>query len=201
MKNNKSQKRSVNTSQVQAIVRRTLASVQERKAYSTQVTGATISSTGAIVALTNGIVEGDDINMRNGTTIYIKRMHFRHAFNVNSSDQSARFIIFRDKMNTGTLPTVAQILPTTGYLSHYSDTRMIQQKRYSILYDKTVDVSVTGPSRVSDKQEINFQGKVMYNGTTTGAGNDGKGAIYLCVIGSLNNGIYDYDWQCEYTDA
>lgn len=174
---------------------------QEHKAYSTQVSGANISATGAIVNLSNGIIEGVDINQRTGTTIRIFRMHFRYAFNMNTNDQSARFIIFRDNMNTGTTPNVTDVLPTAGYLSHFSDVRQVQQRRYTILFDDTVDVSIAGPSRVSKKANIKFVGNVYYNGTTAIATANGKGAVFLLVIGNVSTGLFDYDWQCEFTDA
>lgn len=186
---------------VGSLVRATMLSMQERKAFSTQISGVIVSPSGLMINLTNGIVEGADINQRSGTTIRIVRMHFRHSFAASANDQSARFILFRDNMNAGTTPSISDVLPTSGYLSHFSDVREIQQKRYTILYDKTVDVSNTGPSRISNKAEIRYNSNVYYNAPTAVVGANGKGAVFLLVIGSFNTGVYDYDWQCEFTDS
>jgi ribosomal protein S8 len=196
-----SRKNSVRKPSVASLVRAAMLTMQEHKVRSTQASGTTISSSGAIIPLTNGIVEGDDVNMRSGTTIKMLQQHFRYAFNMTSSDQSARFIIFADMINTGVQPTVTEVLPTTGYLSHYSDVRQLQQKRFKILLDDTIDCSVNGPSRLSKKAEIKWKGQVFYNAATAVTTANGKGALFLLVIGSLNTGVYDYDWQCVYTDS
>lgn len=204
MKNNKINKtikRRVRKPSVAALVRSAMLEMQEHKVRSVQQSSVVISSAGAVINLTNGIVEGDDVNMRSGTTIKMLKQHFRFAFNVVGIDQSARFIIFADMLNQGTTPTVTEVLPTTGYLSHYSDIRQIQQKRFKILLDSTLDVSVAGPSRVTRRGDINYKGKVYYNGTTAIASANGLGSIFLLVIGSLSTGTYDYDWQGVYTDS
>lgn len=183
------------------LVRNAMLQMQEHKALSVQASGVIISSTGTVINLTNSIVEGVDINQRSGTTIRIFRMHFRFAMQMNTDDQSGRFIIFRDNMNTGTTPTVTDILPTTGYLSHFSDTREVQQKRYTIILDRISDVSIGGPSRITKVADIKYVGNVYYNAATAVAAANGKGALFLLVIGSRSTGLYDYDWQCEFTDS
>lgn len=189
------------TPKIGTLVRQILRSNQEHKVYSTQVAGAIANTAGAIVSLSTGIIEGADINQRSGTTIRAIKMHFRFTFQFNVGDQSLRFLIFRDMFNVGTTPTPTEILPTTGYLSHFSDVRMIQQKRYQILYDKTVDVSINGPSRVTRRVDLNLNKVINYNGSTAIATANGHGGIFMCVIGSANTGIYDYDWQLVYTDS
>jgi len=186
---------------VSTIVRQVLRSNQEHKAYSTQVSGANTNTAGAIVSLSNGIIEGVDINQRSGTTIRAIKMHFRFTFQYNGGDQSLRFLIFRDMFNTGTTPTTTEILPTTGFLSHFSDTRMVQQRRYQVLYDKTVDVSINGPSRVTRRFDLDLNKVIYYNGSTAISTANGRGGIFMCVIGSTNVGVYDYDWQLVYTDS
>lgn len=196
-KHNAFQRKADISMQVQRIMRKR----QEHKAFSIQVSGATISAAGAIVPLSNGVIEGIDITNRSGTTIRVIQQHFHFAFAMNTNDQSARFIIFRDLFNTGTTPTVAEVLPTSGYLSHFSDIRMVQQKRYHILLDRIKDVSVTGPSRVTDHAVLNFSGNIYYNASTAVPAANGKGSLFLLVIGSQNTGLVDYDWQMTFTDS
>jgi len=64
-----------------------------------------------------------------------------------------------------------------------------------------IDCSVAGPSILSDSAILNFKGNVYYNGSTAVASANGRGAIFLLVIGSLSTGTYDYDWQGTYSDA
>lgn len=174
---------------------------QEHKVFSTQVSGASISTAGAIVPLTTAIIEGDDINMRSGTTIRMLHQTFKFTSVAITDSQSMRFIIFRDLFNTGTFPTVTDVLPTTGILSHFSDTREIQQKRYHILLDKIVDVSLNGEAVKTNRAEMNFRGNVNYNAATNVTAANGRGATFLLIIGDKNTGVYNYDWQCVYTDS
>jgi len=178
-----------------------LLSRQERKVASTQASGVGISSSGTIISLTTGIAEGNEVNTRTGTTLRVIQQHFRFIFRAITNDQSARFIIFRDMFNTGTTPTVTEVLPTTGILSHFSDVREVQQKRYQILLDRIVDVSLEGPSIKTNVANIKKQGMVYYNGPTAVAASNGRGAIFLLVIGSLSTGTFDYDWQGVFTDS
>lgn len=174
---------------------------QEKKVYSTQLSGATVSPTGFVISLSTFVVEGADINQRSGTTIRALHQTFKYTLSTSTVSQSARFIIFRDLFNTGTTPTVTEVLPTTGMLSHFSDTREIQQRRYHILLDKIVDVSIAGDAIKTNRAEIGFKGNVQYNGSTAVATANGRGAIFLLVIGNSNTAVYDYDWQLHYTDS
>lgn len=182
-------------------VRRALMRVAEPKVFSTQAANTTIASTGVVINLSNGIVEGDDINMRSGTRITIMKQTLRFNFQAAVTTQSARVILFADMMNTGTTPTISDVIPTAGYLSHYSDVREIQQKRYVILWDTIIDCSLTGNTTLTKKKVVNRPCQVSYNGTTAVAASNGKGTVCLLVIGSASTGDFDYDWQAVYNDS
>jgi hypothetical protein len=188
-------------SSIDKAVRRALFRVAEKKVYSTQAANTTIASTGTVINLSNGIVEGDDINMRSGTTLTVTKQTLRFNFQASVATQSARVILFRDMMNTGTTPSISEVLPTSGYLSHYSDVREIQQRRYQILWDTVFDCSLTGNTTTTKLKVVNRPCRVMYNGTTAVAASNGKGAIFLLVIGSASTGDFDYDWQAVYNDS
>lgn len=190
-----------NNSSIDRAVRRALLRVAEKKVFSTQAANTTIASTGTVINLTNGIVEGDDLNMRSGTTITVTKQILRFNFQAAVTTQSARVILFRDMMNTGTTPTIAEVIPTSGYLSHYSDVRQWQQSRYEILWDTIFDCSLTGNTTTTKSKVVNRQCRVMYNGTTAVAASNGKGSIFLLVIGSASTGDFDYDWQAVYNDS
>lgn len=190
-----------NTKNIDQAVRRALLRVAEKKVFSTQAANTTIASTGTVINLSNGIVEGDDVNMRSGTTITVTKQLLRFNFQAAVTTQSARVILFADTMNAGTTPSISEVIPTSGYLSHYSDVREIQQKRYVIFWDTIIDCSLTGNTTLTKKCTIRRPHKVMYNGTTAVAASNGKGAIFLLVIGSASTGDFDYDWQAVYNDS
>jgi hypothetical protein len=186
---------------IDSAVRRALLRVAEHKAFSTSVLNTTIASTGTVINLTNGIIEGDDVNQRSGTTLTVIKQHLRFNFEASVTTQSARFILFRDTMNTGTTPTVAEVLPATTFISQYSDVREIQQKRYDIMMDTVLDCSIAGEATKTRMKSFTKKCKVYYNGTTAIAAANGKGAIFLLVIGSASTGTFDYNWQAVYNDS
>lgn len=182
-------------------IQRVLLRRQEHKVFSTQLAGVTISPTGTVIPFSEFIVEGSDVNQRSGTTIRTIKQFLKFTVSTTTVSQSARLILFRDLFNTGTLPTVTEVLPATNMLSHFSDIRQQQQRRYHILMDRMFDVSIAGNSIHSEAHEFSFKGNVYYNAATAVVGANGRGSIFLLVIGNSNTALYDYDWQCVYSDS
>lgn len=189
--------RKVTASQVKSI----LEGIAEKKVLSVAQTTQTISSSGTVINLTNSIVEGDDIYNRSGTKVKILSQLIRFRFSAVSTNQSARFLLVKDNINTGTTPTVIDILPTASWQSHYSDVRTIQQNRFTILHDETLDVSINGEAVKSVYKRFTRKYPVFYNGATAVSSSNGKGATFLVVIGSSSTGIFDYDWQGVFNDS
>jgi len=184
-----------------AQVKSMIVGLTEPKINSVQASGTTISSSGTVINVSNNIVEGDTVSNRSGEKITILTMNFKFRFLAVTNDQSARFVLFRDLQNNGTTPTVTEVLPTTGLLSHYSDIRYHQQHRFSVIFDKIIDCSVQGPSVQTLSSQITRRMPVYYNGISTGSTSNGKGATFLLVIGSLSTGVFDYDIQTVYNDS
>jgi len=197
MNQNRSKGNHVTKAQVKQIV----LGVTEPKVYSTQTSGNITATGGSLFNFTNGIVEGDDINMRSGTKIEVRSISFRIRGIATASNVSIRFVLFSDMMNTGTFPTTAQILPTAGIMSHYSDVRQKQQHRYRILHDEMLDCSSGGPAIKHSFIELSRNFPIYYNGPTAVAASEGKGAVSLLVIADTNLGNFDYDFQIVYNDS
>lgn len=184
-----------------AQVKQIVLGVTEPKVYSSQISGANTTTAGFFFNLTNGIVEGDDINMRSGTKIEVRSITLRFRALALGSDISVRFVLFSDTMNAGTFPTTSQILPTSGIMSHYSDVRQRQQHRFRILHDEMLDLSAGGPSIKTVHLELQRKFPIYYNGSTAVATSEGKGAVSMIVIADKTTGIYDYDFQVVYNDS
>jgi len=189
------------TGNIDKAVKRALMRIAEPKVFSTQAAGNLISSSGTVINLSNGIVEGDGINNRSGTVVTITKQNLRFNFEAFTVTQSARVILFRDMMNGGSTPSVTDVLPATGYLSHYSDVREIQQARFDILWDVVIDCNLNGEATKTLRKVASRPKKVFYNGTTAVASANGKGSIFLLVIGSASTGVYDWDWQAVFNDS
>jgi hypothetical protein len=184
-----------------ALIRQVITSMAEPKVLSFAQAIQTVSSGGVIISLSNIIVEGDDIFNRVGTKVRLLRQTLKFRFSAVATNQSCRFILFRDMLNTGNTPAVTDVLPGGTYQSHFSDVRQIQQRRYSILHDETIDCSINGETvKSADYIEIKKTGVIRYNGATAVPTANGPGAIFLLIIGSSSTGQYDYDWQMVFND-
>ena len=171
----------------------------EHKRFALVSTTNTNATAGVVNNLTNGIIQGDDINQRSGDQIHI----VSHKLHVRASaitvSQTFRFIWFRDNMNRGTTPTVLEVLNTANYMSQYSPAPL-QQKRFTILRDFSLNCNLTGESIKS--RTIQLPGMdVYYNAATAVAAANGPGAIFLLTIGDALTGLFDFSYEPVYTDA
>ena len=186
--------------QTLAIVKAYMRNTLEKKVFSVSAVGTAITTAGVVIPITNGIIEGDDIANRQGTVINLLRSRILLRA-VGTASHSQRFILFRDMLNLQAFPTTNLLLPTGTWISQYSDVREMQQHRFKIIKDITMDLNVAGRNVVTKEYDIPLKGKVFYNGATAVAASEGPGAYYLLVIGSAVSGSYDYTIQTVFNDA
>lgn len=171
----------------------------EKKRFALVSTTNTNATAGIVNNLTNGIIQGDDINQRGGDQIRI----ISHTLHVRASavtvSQTFRFIWVRDNMNRGTTPSVTEILNTANFMSQYNPAPL-QQKRFTILRDFSLNCNLAGESIKS--RTINIPGSVVYyNAQTAVAGANGPGALFLLTIGDSITGLFDFSYEPIYVDA
>lgn len=189
------------TTNVAALVRKAMLGLAETKVYSTQAITQTVSNTGVVSNISNGIIEGDDIANRSGTRITVRKLRLYYRCFAVGASQTFRFILFRDLFNQGTTPGVVDLLPAVTWYSQYSDIHQIQQKRFHIIDDWIADSNLTGNLIRSREKNITLQAPIFYNGTTGVAASNGKGAMFLLVIGSSSTGTFDWSVQLDYNDS
>lgn len=187
--------------QIAAVARRVFDRRVEKKVYSQTAVGASIVTTGTVLAISVGIVEGDDVFNRSGTVVRLTKVRALFRGTAVTTSSSVRFILFRDMLNIGTTPSASELLPTSTWISQYSDVREMQQKRFHIIKDVTMDLNIAGQNVVTKQYDINMDGKVFYNGVNNAAASNGKGALFLLVIGNAISSAYDYTLQLVFTDA
>lgn len=183
------------------IARQIFDSRVEKKVYSLTAVGTTVLTTGNVIPITNGIIEGDDINQRSGTAIRLSRFRILYRATAITTSSSIRFILFRDMFNQGTTPTAINLLPNNNWISQYADTREIQQHRFKILNDIMIDLNIAGENVVTKQFDVAAKGMVFYNGSSAVATDNGQGAVFLLVIGNAVSTSYDYTIQTVFTDA
>jgi len=186
---------------VSTIVRRTLDDLAETKVWSVNTVTSTVSTAGTVANISNGIIEGDDVGSRAGTMVRLKRCRLYYRCFAVTSSQSFRFILFRDLFNQGTTPAVGDLLPTATWTSQYSDIHMIQQRRFHIIDDWMVDCNLSADNIRSRHRDFALLGNIYYNGTTAVAASNGRGAMFLLVIGSSSTGTFDFNVQVMFNDS
>lgn len=172
----------------------------EKKVAVVGGSATSITTAGTVINLSNGIAQGDEFYQRSGDKITILHQQLKTRFVALTTSQTCRFILFVDRFNQGTTPVVLDVLSTANYISTYAQLDVIQQRRFGIIRDWTVDCSIAGRDIVSNTKFINGDYTVYFNGSTFVASANGKGALFLMVIGSAATGIYDHNWEASYID-
>lgn len=179
--------------------RRVVNRVLEKKRFALVSTTNTNATAGVVNNLTNGIVQGDDINQRSGDVIRIVNHTLKIRASAVTVSQTFRFIWFRDNMNRGTTPTVVEVLNTANFMSQYAPAPL-QQKRFTIIKDVFLNCNLAGESIKS--RSFTLPGtEVFYNGATSVAASNGPGALFLLTIGDSITGLFDFSYEPVYTDA
>ncbi len=188
------------------IVKDVLYNTAEHKYYTTQVAlGAASSNAGTVLALTQGLIEGDTIENRSGRQI--KHIHSQMRISVNlpaiALTGAIRFIWFTDNMNVGSQPTVAQILDTANLTSHYSLTS-VSNKQFTILADHTYSMVVGGSNQhITPVLQSKNQRKILFSGSANLSASNGRGAHFVLIItdAAANTPGYTIDYALHYLDV
>lgn len=149
--------------------------------------GANYSSAGTVEVL-SAVAQGDSYSGRTGEQINPKSLMIRFYAQGNPSwtnPSNLRVIVFQDmQIRSSTLPTVADILETTSYISDINHIA-VNAKRFRILMDRHVVLDPTAANLYADGSGINFNlsrklnGKITYTNSSTGTQ---KGNIFMLVI-------------------
>lgn len=186
---------------IATLVNRALEKRLETKVFAQGALGAATTTAGAVVQLTTGITQGDSNSQRTGDQIRIKHLKFYFRFTAVTTSQSVRLVLFRDKLNQSALPAVADLLVNGVWISPYTTTRQLQEKRFTILADEILDCNVNGETVKSIVLERANVGLCSYTGNAGTASDGGPGALFFIIIGSAATGLYDYESTIQYTDA
>ncbi len=160
----------------------------------------TISNTGTVVNISNNIVQGDDISTRTGNQVRALRQWLYVRFTAITDSQSARIIWFKDNTNRGTTPAVTELLQSATITSPYAPASM-QQHRFTIFKDFTLNCSLNGELIKSAEYMHNKRHMIYYNGAAAVASANGPGATFILIIGNVSTGQWDAGAEIQYLDA
>lgn len=169
----------------------------EKQYVDTNQTGQVVSNAGQITNL-SAIAEGDDVSQRKGNSILARSLYLQADVvgNAVNTTNMLRCIIFQDQENTGTDPTVADILQFTGSaLAVESPLNIDHIARYKILLDKKFVFTTTGHMRTNFKKYLNLHTHIKYTGT---ASTDiYRGQIYILWISDVATNDPSVTWNAR----
>jgi len=177
----------------------------EHKYYTTApAITVTATTVGVVLDLTNALVEGDQVTQRTGRVVQMDTAELRFdAFLPTAAGfGSIRFIWVADNLNTGTVPTVSDILLAPRVTSPYSLAN-VSTNRFSILADVIQPMVVGGNNQQTDHVlSRKRKTKIHYNGSTAVPTSNGKGCQFLLVITDIavNSPVYSADYALHFTD-
>lgn len=201
VKRTQNRSKMVSESRVRQMIKSTRDAVAEVKSYDVFSLNQIAATAGSVWNLSQGIVVGDDYQQRDGRQIYAKDIELHMNAVTGLLSGSHRFILFQDRMANGVVPVVTDVLSTAQWLSEYNQILVVQEKRFKILHDVTLDISTTGEQIKS----AHFGTKRMlhpinYLLDTDVIGANGRNAIYLIVIGSNTGATYSWSYQLRFLD-
>lgn len=185
---------------VETTVQKVLDKRAEKKVSVTGLTPVTIAATGLMNNISANVAQGDNFDQRTGDKITYVSHRIMMRFTALVASQSARFILFSDRFNQGTLPAITDVLQTNTYTAAYNQLLVMQQKRFLIHKDVTIDCSITGESIKTVWVNLGRTGDVFYNGTTAVSASNGKHSLFVLIIGSASTGTYDFVIESLFVD-
>lgn len=193
--------RSKKKQSVETMIQKALNRRSEVKSILVSQSPLAVSAAGTVSNMTSNIGQGDDVNQRNGDTILSQGYTLNYRFRAITTDQTVRFILFRDNFNLGTTPGVSDVLAAPLYRAEYNPLFVVQQKRFTILHDSFLDSNINGETLKTTTKRIPSSGKIYYNGAAVAGASNGRGAIFLLVIGDASTGLHEYTLQIRYMDV
>lgn len=163
-------------------------------------TGTATLAAGGFQFISQGIIQGDAVNQRNGSQINLESLRVKiNTFAVTNTGLT-RYVIFQDTQMNGVAPAVTDILDSASSVAVYNQLTVATQKRYHIIADITHKVPIAGEAvKIYDKTHKNLLKKVTYLGNTSATASNGRNSIFMLFIGTATN-IYDYSFHIKYTD-
>lgn len=205
---NLSKRRGTNTTRKRSMAKAANSALMaraEHKYYTfTPASAITSSAAGIVYNLTRDLIEGDNVEQRSGRRVQQTQSIIRISGFLPALGLAGvlRFIWVSDKLNTGTLPTVAEILDSAAVTSGYS-LNSVSNSRFTILHDETRSMVVGGSNQHITPIFNNYRkSNILYNGSTAVNTSNGVGSQFLLVITDLaaNQPVYTVDYVLHYVD-
>lgn len=168
----------------------------EKHALYTNNTATPDNTVGSLYTL-NLIAQGDAEDNRQGDSIMMKKIHInlRYTINASASATSIRTIMFLYKQPQGATPNITFVLQNANVLSCWNHDNV---GLYTILYDKTVNLSATGTQEVNRMITRSFyQLHETFDGTTAAVADIQTNALWLLFVSDEATNTPTVVWRSE----
>lgn len=173
-----------------AISKRTQYLARPESKYIQNTATTTITNSGTSIFILNAPTLGTDAGNRIGREVSFKSVQLKLVSTINASASASliRFILFVDKQaNGGAAPSATDLLEA-GPTPYYAVTQLNNRRRFSIIRDWTVPLSINGDRIKVTNRFVKISVRTIYDNSTVGNETDiSTGAIYLMALG--NEGI------------
>ncbi len=179
-----------------------ILNVEEKMLDLVQAGVAVVQGTPNIQSV-NLIAQGNDYKNRAGNSIAARNLMVNISAVANSTAGTnfLRFIIFQDLENTGSTPSAATLLESTGadiYLSHYNH---ILGNRFRVLADEHI-ILLNGQQAYYRRIVCPIDTDILYQGTGATAGDLYNGALFIAIVtdNATNGPTVAFDSRLTYVD-
>lgn len=188
---------------VRAMVRGAMAHYSDVK-YLTTIVGTTSGTlAGTVHAISQSIVQGDNIDQRSGDKITLQKISLRLLQTAITASSTLRVILFTDTKANGSVPTVGDVLTSAAVTGSLTSVNLLKN-RFHVLYDAIKPMVIGGSNQtvvhdIQLKQNLN----VYYQDSTNIAGANSANALFMLVIsdtGGATAPTYFFSCQMTYSD-
>jgi len=180
------------------LVRREIDKRLEKK--SINVGSSSGSSTSGVVGYISPIPQSNSVNGRSGDVIRPNLLELRFSCQDPNNINYYRILVVRDNMNQGTSPAVTDVLSSADTQSAYHYVNVEQQRRFTIVFDKTYATTPVAQAHTISKK-IPLGGTTHFVGTDNTVSSAGRGSyflIHLCQVAGMGQ---SYNARINFTDA
>jgi len=183
---------------VQSMVRRAIINSAEQKGLQFLQSG-TGAATG-VVATICAMAQGDGVSDRTGTVVTPISLDIMLETYVGAYTDALRCIIFVDTKFDGATPAASAVLATDFIGANYNFLNVVQEKRFRILYDKTVSLNGNGKAFEINHAVLKNIPKIHYDASSNLDSSIAKNALCSLVIGYSTHVGYALDTQLRFID-
>jgi hypothetical protein len=170
----------------------------ELKSVSASTSASASTAAGTVLYFTP-ILQDDTTNGRTGDQILPDHIDLKLTA-IGSASESTRYILFQDKFNNGTAPTVSEVLSSAHYNACYNHINVVLNKRFHIIDDIQLNLNIAGEALKNHSKTYKLNGKIGFKDTGDTFASAGPRTLWLLYIGTSTHVVTDINYRLAYRD-